>query len=36
MLNAKNKAGETPLQLAKSRTDDVGPEIAAYLSEQAK
>lgn len=35
-LNAKNKAGETPLQLAQLRTDDVGPEIAAYLSEQTK
>ena len=35
-LNAKNKAGETPLELAQLRTDDVGPEIAAYLSEQTK
>ena len=34
--NAKNKSGETPLDLAKARPDDAGPEIVVYLTELTK
>ena len=31
-VNAKNASGETPLMLAKSRTDDNGPLIVEFLT----
>ncbi len=34
--NAEDKNGETPLDLAKARTDDAGAAVATYLAEQSK